>query len=65
MEIFVNGEREIVEPCSIADLVAARGLNPAGLVVERNRAILKQDQWPTTRIQAGDRLELLNFVGGG
>ncbi len=65
MEIVVNGEREIVAPGTIADLVAARGLDPAGLVVERNRAIVKQEQWPVTRLQAGDRLELLNFVGGG
>ena len=26
---------------------------------------LTAEQWPATRLQAGDRLELLSFVGGG
>ena len=65
MEIVVNGERESLEPCTIADLVMRRGLDAGSLVVECNRAIIKQEQWPTTRLQAGDRLELLSFVGGG
>ena len=65
MEIVVNGERESLEPCTIADLVMRRGLDAGSLVGECNRAIVKQEQWPTTRLQAGDRLELLSFVGGG
>ena len=65
MEIVVNGERESLEPCTIADLVMRRGLDAGSLVVECNRAIVKQEQWPTIRLQAGDRLELLSFVGGG
>ena len=65
MEIVVNGERENSESCTIADLVMHRGLDAGALVVELNRAIVKQEQWPTTRLQAGDRLELLSFVGGG
>ena len=65
MEIVVNGEREATEPCTIADVVTRRGLEAGALVVELNRAIVKQEQWPTTRLQAGDRLELLSFVGGG
>jgi sulfur carrier protein len=65
MEIVVNGEREDSEPGTIADLVMRRGLDAGALVVELNRAIVKQEQWPTIRLQAGDRLELLSFVGGG
>lgn len=65
MEIVVNGEREATEPCTIADVVTRRGLEAGALVVELNRAIVKQEQWSSTRLQAGDRLELLSFVGGG
>jgi sulfur carrier protein len=61
----VNGERETVESCTIADVVMRRGLEAEALVVELNRAIVKQEQWPAIRLQAGDRLELLSFVGGG
>ena len=65
MEIVVNGERENSEPCTIADVVTRRGIDAGALVVELNRAIVKQEQWSSTRLQAGDRLELLSFVGGG
>ena len=65
MEIVVNGECETTGPCTIADVVTRRGIDAGALVVELNRAIVKQEQWSSTRLQAGDRLELLSFVGGG
>ena len=65
MELIVNGVAEDAPPCTLAELVERRGLAPGALVVELNRAIVKQEQWPATRLQAGDRLELLSFVGGG
>ena len=44
---------------------AACVLPAASLVVELNRRIVPQGEWATTSIVAGDRLELLSFVGGG
>ena len=65
MEFFVNGIKESAEPCSLAQLVERRGLNPGSLVIELNQQIIKQQHWSTTQLQKGDRLELLSFVGGG
>ena len=65
MDIVINGIEETMEPCTVAELVTRRGLNPGALVVELNRVIITQEQWPATRLEAGDRLELLSFVGGG
>ncbi len=65
MEIIVNGQEETVAPCTIAHLVASKGLAPGALVVECNRQIIKQEQWQAIELKAGDRLELLSFVGGG
>lgn len=65
MELFVNGIKETGEPCTIAELVARKGLAPGALVVELNQQIIKQEQWPITQLKDGDRLELLSFVGGG
>ena len=42
-----------------------KGLAPGALVVELNQQIIKQEQWPEIQLKAGDRLELLSFVGGG
>ncbi len=65
MEFFVNGIKESAEPCSLAQLVERRGLNPGSLVIELNQQIIKQQHWSTTMLNEGDRLELLCFVGGG
>ncbi|WP_310598993.1 sulfur carrier protein ThiS [Desulfobulbus sp.] len=65
MDIVVNGVQETVPARTVAELVAEKGLAAGALVVELNQRIIKQEQWPQTRLQAGDRLELLSFVGGG
>jgi len=65
MDIVVNGRQQSCSPGSVAELVAARGLQPDALVVELNGEIIRQEQWPQVRLGDGDRLELLNFVGGG
>lgn len=65
MEIIVNGVTETVAPCTIAELAEGRGLATGALVVELNQQIIKQEQWSRIHLRAGDRLELLSFVGGG
>lgn len=65
MKIFVNGQQECIESCTLAQLIAGKKLNAGALVVELNQHIIKQEFWPTTELQEGDRLEMLSFVGGG
>ena len=65
MELIVNGVAENAPPCTLAELVERRGLAPGALVVELNQRIIKQEEWPAVRLEPGDRLELLSFVGGG
>jgi len=65
MDIFVNGERETSQPCSIAELVVRKGLLTDGLVVELNQRIVKHEQWQAVRLKENDEIELLSFVGGG
>ena len=68
MELIVNGAPEntpLAPSASLADFVQLKGLPAASLVVELNRRIVPQGEWATTSLVAGDRLELLSFVGGG
>lgn len=65
IQIIINGTQETVSVSSIAELVTQKGLVPETLVIEWNRQILKQEQWPSIQLQEQDRLELLQFVGGG
>ncbi len=65
IEIRINGREELQKACSIAELVAGRGLASGSLIVEHNGRIVKQDDWAGVMLEQGDVLEMLNFVGGG
>ncbi len=64
--IVLNGEpRPIAEGSTVADLIAALGLTPQQVAVEKNREIVPRARHPDTRVDDGDTLEIVTFVGGG
>ena len=66
IEIVVNGEpHSVPDGSTVSELLDSLGLPADRVAVEYNREILKKDRWPETRLQAGDRLEIVHFVGGG
>lgn len=66
MRVTVNGEpRELSEGSSVAELVAALGLRPEIVAVERNRELVPRARHAATRLAEGDELEVVTLVGGG
>jgi len=66
IEIVVNGERRCVpRDLSLDGLMLWLEIDPSRVAVERNLAIVRKTDWPATRVEAGDRLEIVWFVGGG
>ena len=66
IEIAVNSElRRIAAESSVSDLVALLELSPQRLAIELNLFILPRAAWAETRLQNGDKLEIVHFVGGG
>ncbi|WP_282009182.1 sulfur carrier protein ThiS [Brevundimonas aveniformis] len=65
MDITLNGERHTTEAATIADLVKALGLDPAKVAVEHNLALTPRSLHGQTLIEPGDRIEIVQFVGGG
>lgn len=66
MRIFVNGEQRDVENApTVADLVAALGLETRKVAVERNLEIVPRSQYATTALADGDAIEIVHFIGGG
>jgi len=64
--ITLNGESRAAKPgATVADLLAEMGLNQGRVAIERNLDILPRAKWQETRIEAGDRYEIVHFVGGG
>jgi len=66
MNITCNGEQKAVDnDISLNDLVLSLELNPQSLVAEVNGKIIEQPQFSDKKLQDGDRIELIRFVGGG
>ena len=64
--VSVNGEpREVPENLSLEALLGWLKLPLDRVAVERNLAIVPRTRWQQTQILAGDRLEVVHFVGGG
>jgi sulfur carrier protein len=64
--ITLNGEpHELDGPLSIADLLTKLSIDPRRVAVEHNYAIVKRQLFPDVRVNDGDRIEIVNFVGGG
>lgn len=66
MQIFLNGEsREIADGTSIEVLVRTLAEDPRGIAIERNLEIVPKAEHGQILLQDGDRLEVVQFVGGG
>ena len=65
LRIQVNGEERSVAAGTILALVEELGLDVRKVAVERNLAIGPRSLPATTALAEGDRVELVQFVGGG
>ena len=66
MQVQINGElQEFEEPQSVHSIVTGLGLDPRKIAVERNLEIVPKSAYDLTAVAAGDRLEIVHFIGGG
>lgn len=66
MQLIVNGEARVAaEGVSLAELIDHLGLDRRKVAVERNLEIVPRSMHADTRLRDGDRIEIVQFVGGG
>lgn len=63
--IQLNGEPRSVSASNILALVEELALDPRKVAVERNLEIVPKSLHAVTPVATGDRIELVQFVGGG
>ena len=64
--ITLNGEPHTLDgPLSVTDLLTRLSIDPRRVAVEYNFVILKRPKFEVTLVNDGDRIEIVNFVGGG
>lgn len=66
MKIIVNGQdKEFNENTTLNEVLKELALDGKVMAAAVNMDIVKQDKWAERVLVDGDKLELLDFVGGG
>jgi sulfur carrier protein len=66
MKLIVNGQPlEVPEGATVLDLLRCLALGTDAVAVERNGAVVRRARHAETRLEAGDQVEVVTFVGGG
>jgi sulfur carrier protein len=66
LEVLVNGQpRSLPAGATLADLIAALGLSGRRFAVAVNRDVVPRSGLAGRALAAGDRVEILEAVGGG
>ena len=64
--ITVNDQpRQVPAGATLASLLVDIGLDTRKVAVERNLEIVPRSSYAETALAAGDRLEIVHFIGGG
>jgi sulfur carrier protein len=68
MQITLNGEtRDVAEAASLVEVLAALKLpaDARGVAIALEGAVVPRREWPDTRLQPGQRVEVLTAAQGG
>ena len=69
LTLVLNGQSRtfptLPQPASLDQVIAELGLKGDRVAVEHNGEIVPRSAWPQASVTAGDRLEVVHFVGGG
>jgi sulfur carrier protein len=66
MRLTLNGETfETSKAEAVMDLLKELGIGAESVAVEVNLSIIKKTDYPTFKLHEGDKIEIVNFVGGG
>ena len=69
LTVMLNGQERtfagLEDGAALGQVVAELGLKADRVAVEHNGEIARRGLWDETRVQSGDKLEVVHFVGGG
>ena len=66
MNVIVNGEkREIALEISLREFLKRLDLPAERVAVELNRSVVRRADWDETKLNEGDKIEIVTIVGGG
>lgn len=64
--MILNGKTlSLPAPTAVRDFLISRGYDPARVAVERDGEIIRRTDFDTVMLTDNDRVEVVQFVGGG
>lgn len=65
MDIVCNGDPVNLDVERLAEALERLGYAGRRVVVAVNETFVAQEEWPSYRVRAGDRLDVLSAIEGG
>ena len=66
MRVVINSQsREVGSSMTVADLLRELETPPERVAVEINRELVTRKRFEETKLNEGDTIEIVTFVGGG
>jgi len=65
MRLTVNGELSESGAETLAGLLQQLNIEPGRVAVEVNESLVRRADYLSCRLKENDRIEIVNFVGGG
>lgn len=66
MQVFINAEpRDVTPDMTLAEMVEMLQLDARKVAMEVNLSIIPRSLYAQTRLAEGDKVEIVQFIGGG
>ena len=65
MNLIVNGKEKNTESRTVQDLLDELDINNKVMAAAVNMNVVKKENWSTYELSENDKVEFLQFVGGG
>ena len=66
IQIFINGKKKMFEEKNnLFELLKTLKINNKGIAVEINYTVIPKSQYKNTFLKNNDKIEIVQFIGGG
>jgi sulfur carrier protein len=65
MKLIVNGEEKTTQSKTVQNLLDELGINEKVMAAAVNMNVVKKENWSSFELSENDKVEFLQFVGGG
>ena len=66
IQVFINGKKKLLERNkNLIEVLKLLKITKSGIAIEINSAVVPKSQYVNTFVKDNDRIEIVQFIGGG